>query len=877
MFEQYTKLRREYPDTILLFRLGDFYEGFEDDAKTLSKVLGITLTGRGAEGNRMPMAGIPYHAINQYLPKLIKAGYKVAIAEQMEEAKPGQIVAREVTKVITAGTIIDEKNLEESENNYLASIYFQEKGRYQIWGLSFADLSTGEFKVCEYRFIADKEPVQGGIKSFPNELVIELNKIKPAEILINKELKEDIVKVASFAVIQGFDKNEYFESELHKSLLENLGADNFKGFGIDDMTSGIIAAGKLFEYINRNRKSSMPHINKISRLNYNDYMLLDEASIRNLELLYPIRGNDTSKTLYGVLNKCKTPMGQRLLRQWLLHPLIKKDRIQNLLNKVDAFFRNKDLLNLVIEHLSQITDLERVLGKISGKSANARDLLFLKSGLNESINVIKELQKSSDIKALKELIVDTSNLDDVKANVVDVIEKAITDNPSLILMEGNLIKDSYNQELDSIRKESEGGKTYIKNLEQQEIKRTGISSLKVRFNKVFGYYIEISRSNLNKVPEDYIRKQTLVNGERYITSELKEWESKILGAEEKTNFLEYKLFEEVRMQVLVKVEIMQKLISQIAEIDVITDFAILAQSNNYVKPEISDDVNQATSIEGSRHPVVESFMIEKFVSNDINFKPREQELIILTGPNMSGKSTYIRQIALIFLMCQIGCFVPADKASIVIADRVFTRVGASDNLAGGESTFMVEMNETANILNNATKKSLVILDEVGRGTSTFDGVAIAWAIVEQLVNKIGARCMFATHYHELIELADLYKQIKNFNIEVIEKSGKIYFMHKIIPGGTDKSYGIHVAQIAGIPDDVITRSHEIMDKLVIKAESEKPARKIKSDLREQMSLMLKEPKNKAIDEITALDINNLTPVDALNILKVIQEKIKDDN
>lgn len=868
MLEQYSVMKKDYPDTILLFRLGDFYEGFDEDAKLLSKVLGITLTGRGASENRMPMAGIPYHALNQYLPKLIKAGYKVAIAEQMEEPKPGQIVDRQVTKVITAGTIIDEKSLDESENNYICSIFLEVKSKYQVWGFAFADISTGEFKACEYRLI-DKT---GGVPILPKELSVELARLKPAEILINKNISKTIEQINLNATIQTFNETEYYESELRKSLLEGLHAESFKGFGLDDLTAGIIAAGKLYEYIIKNRKSAVPHINKLSKHNFTDYMLLDEATIRNLELLFPLRDNNVGKTLYGVLNRCQTPMGQRLLRQWILRPLIKITEIQTRLDKIDELIKNSDLFDNINEALSQISDLERVLARIAGKSANARDMIFLKIGITGALEAIEVIQNSQNSANLKKYVLDSAIINEIKTNVIDLIEKSISDSPSLSITEGGIIKEGYNAELDSIKRDSTSGKDYIKNLELREIKRSGISSLKVRFNKVFGYYIEISNSNLSKVPEDYIRKQTLVNGERFVTPELKEWEDKVLGAEEKLNFLEYQIFEEVRMQVLTQISNLQSLIKIIAEIDVLVNFAKLAKTNSYIKPNISDDITKPTYIINGRHPVVESFMSESFVPNDISFNPKSQQAIILTGPNMSGKSTYIRQVALIFLMCQIGCYVPAERADIVIADRIFTRVGASDNLASGESTFMVEMNETANILNNATNRSLVILDEVGRGTSTFDGVSIAWAIAEQVVQKLGARTLFATHYHELIELESIYDTIKNFNIQVIEKNGKVYFMHKIVPGGTDKSYGIHVAQIAGIPNEVIDRSFEILQKLEKDAEEAKPTKKIKANHAEQMTLMLKEPKNKLIEDITSLNLDTITPIDALNILKDIQEK-----
>jgi DNA mismatch repair protein MutS len=874
MLEQYETMKKEYPDTILLFRLGDFYEGFNEDAKTLSRVLGITLTGRGSEDNRMPMAGIPFHALNQYLPKLIRAGLKVAIAEQMEEPKAGQIVKREVTKIITAGTVVDENMLDESDNNYIVSIYLSEKGKYQVWGFSFADISTGEFKANEYRKIITESSSD---LTIAKELLLEIHRIKPAEMLLSKRIAEYFKKLFPSIAVQVFDETEYYASELEKLLLTNLKAENFKGFGLENMSAGIVAAGKLYQYLLNNRKASLPQITKLSLLNHADYMLLDEATIRNLELIFPLRDNNYNKTLFGVLNKCQTPMGQRRLRQWILRPLLNLQQIENRQDCINEFFLNAELLDTVEKSLSQITDLERVLARIGSKSANARDLLFLKNGLNQSLNILQTLAKQPETSALRQFLPDTQLQKDIQENIVDLVEKAIKENPSLTISEGNIIKAGYDSELDLISQESQLGKDFIQSLEAKEIQRTGINSLKVRFNRVFGYYIEISKSNIDKVPSDYIRKQTLVNGERYITSELKEWEDKVLGAEEKINFLEYQIFEKVRMQVIAYIKNAQFVIEQISQIDCLANLARLAHANRYVKPILCEDLNKPTTIIAGRHPVVENALIEKFVPNDIMFRDTDQQIIILTGPNMSGKSTYIRQVALIILMAQIGSFVPADSAEISIADRIFTRVGASDNLAGGESTFMVEMNETANILNNATKRSLIILDEVGRGTSTYDGVAIAWSIVEQLAQNLGARSLFATHYHELIQLESIYECIKNFNIQVVEKNGKIYFMHKIIAGGTDKSYGIHVAELAGIPNEVITRAHNILEKLELNENNNKNKRKIGVNSPEQMNLMLKEPKNALLDEIKALDINTLTPIDALNILRDLQIKADKPN
>jgi DNA mismatch repair protein MutS len=871
MFEQYQKMKQENPDTLILFRLGDFYEGFDQDAITLSRVLGITLTSRGESNNKTPMAGIPFHALNQYLPKLIKAGIKVAIAEQTGEVIQGQLVKREITKIITSGTIIDENILNDSENNYLLSVFPVEKGKYQIWGFSFADISTGEFKVGEFRLINNTG------KSIPKELIIETLRLNPAEIIVQKSISGEFKTILPNYRYQIIDDIEYYPSELEKVLLKHFNIENFKGFGLEEISAGIGAAGKLFQYILSNRKEDIPQINKLSLYNTNEFMLLDDATISNLELINPIRESNSNRTLFAVLNKCRTPMGQRKLRQYLLRPLTNLTSINQRLNSVNEFYLNQELLQSVIGSLEQITDLERVLAKISSKSGNARDLIFLKNGLTQSCKIIEGIFNSKNTSHLKSYIVDFSKVEKIRENVISLIEKSIKENPNITITEGDIIKEGYNNELDGLHSDSKIGKDFIQNLEETEIKRSGISSLKVRFNKVFGYYIEITNSNLSKVPSDYIRKQTLVNGERFITPELKEWEEKILGAEEKINFLEYQIFEQIRIQILAFINDAQEIVRTISEIDVLANFAKLALMNNYVMPELSDNVEDSTIVENGRHPVVENYLLENFVSNNIEFNTRDKQMIILTGPNMAGKSTYIRQVALIFLMAQIGCFVPASKAKIVITDRIFTRVGASDNLAGGESTFMVEMNETANILNNATEKSLIILDEVGRGTSTYDGLSIAWAIVDNITNKIGARTLFATHYHELLQLETSYPSIKNYSIQVIEKDNKIYFMHKIVEGGTDKSYGIHVAQLAGIPKETIDKANEILSKLEL--DENVKYNKNKSKAVNQIPLVLKESKNKIIEDISSLNLDSITPIDALNILKDLQNKTskKNDN
>jgi len=868
MQEQYLALKRKYSDSILLFRLGDFYEGFSEDAQLLSKVLGLTLTGRGEGSNRVPMAGIPHHALKNYLPKLIKAGYKVAIADQLEEPIPGQLVERDVTKVITAGTILDENEMEPDRNNFIASIFISRIKGHQIWGLSYADITTGEFLASDYL-------LKNTSQTMPSELVLDLFRIDPKEILVPSSILSNLKNdFPSYNFIK-FDDREYFPNELKQDLLEFFQSASFKSFGLNDLDASLIAAGKLLDYVKNNRKGTTPKLTLLKRLQSNDHMYLDDSTIRSLELIYPLRGNDISKTLYGVLDEAQTAMGKRLLRNWILRPLIKRDLIAKRYTGVDMFYNDEQLFNQTGELLTKISDLERILIRLSGKSANARDLQFLANSVDAALSIIK-LKGIDPVLTLLNDNVHPNILSSLKSDLVEYVKRAIKDDPALTITQGDMIRDGFDKELDEIRLTASSGKEFLKQLEEKEIKATGISSLKVRFNKVFGYYIEISKSNLTKVPAHYVRKQTLVNAERYITEELKIWEEKILNSSELIAQREYQLFETIREQVLRYFNDVMQLASLIAQIDLFLNFARIAKANNYIKPLLKDAGERSYIIEG-RHPVVERFLKSDFIPNDIEFKPETQELILLTGPNMSGKSTYIRQIALIYLMAQIGSYIPASKAEISIVDRIFTRVGASDDLAGGESTFMVEMLETANILNNATSNSLLILDEVGRGTSTYDGMALAWAIIEQIVKEIKARCLFATHYHDLLLLEDLHPMVKNFKVSVLETKEEVAFMHRIEKGGIDKSFGIHVAKLAGIPLKTIKRANQILDELNKKS--------IKSFIEKhkliesQLGLNVEEPKNDSpiYKEIKNLDINSLSPLQALNKLQELQKQIRDES
>lgn len=860
MMQQYKKLKQQYQDCILLFRLGDFYEGFAEDAKTLSKVLGIALTGRGKDANRVAMAGIPHHALKHYLPKLIAASLKVAIAEQLEEPQAGKIVQRDVTRVITAGTIMDEESLSAEDNNYIASVYlFKEKNIY-FWGLCYADLTTGEFKTNQYGLRADK---------LPEQILIELYRIRPAEIIVctsQYDLVARQLNQFNLSLVEKHNELSFTESEY--KLKQIFGVKSLKGFGISELKAAIIAAANLYRFLENTQKAEIKHFTSISLIEIRDFMLLDQSTIKNLELIYPLHTTaDPKRTLFAVLNNCLTAMGQRKLKNWILHPLINLDKL-NFRQKIVSDILAKALLKKLRKSLAGISDLERVIGRIGVGRANARDLVFLSQGIKQSLSALAIISGSS---WFLELITDFAEIKKATESVAALIDRSINESPPIVITEGNIIKAGYNKQLDELKHAENSGKDFIRNLQQQEIKKTGISSLKVRFNRVFGYYIEVSKSNLDKVPPSYIRKQTLVNAERFITEELKQWEEKVLHAEEKAIELELELFSQIRQEILPQLQKLLMLADAVATLDVLTNFAWLAENYNYTCPKLSS-ANGPTEIIGGRHPVVERFLEQSFVENDLEFN-ENQQLLVLTGPNMSGKSTYIRQTALIFIMAQIGAFVPAASAKIDLADRIFTRVGAADNLASGESTFMVEMSETANILNNATSRSLIILDEIGRGTSTHDGVAIAWSVAEFISRKLKARTLFATHYHELIELEERFANIKNFNVQVLEEGDRIVFMRKIIRGATDRSYGIHVARIAGIPESVIMSADSLLRKL--ENTSQKTLPKAISDDQFAFSDINQTKSGKLDRELNELDINSLTPLDALNKLKELKDKLNE--
>lgn len=859
--KQYYKIKQKYPDTILLFRMGDFYETFEDDAVITSKVLGITLTKRahGASGD-VPLAGFPHHALDSYLPKLIRAGYRVAICEQLEDPKFAKgIVKRDVIEVVTPGVAFSEKLLDHKSNNYLCGIYIKDDKA----GIAFADVSTGEFYTTEIPFKKIKETLES---------------ITPAEVLISKrelsKLQSIFDQIPFKFTITKVDDWIFSYEYCFEILTMNFKTTSLKGFGIDNnQTEAIIAAGVVLHYLQETQKANLSHIKKLSLYNPTDFMILDPATKRNLEILASMSDGSRAGSLISILDKTKTSMGGRLLKKWVSLPLLKLEQIQNRLEAVDELFQNENLRNQLAEELKQIGDLERIISKICTGRANPRDVINLKLSLKR-IPVIKDILRNVKSLALQKIRDNLIGL----TYIVDKIETMLVDDPPLNIADGGVIKAGFNAELDELRNLSTSGKDYLAQLQARERERTQIPSLKVAYNKVFGYYIEVSNAHKNKVPQDYIRKQTLVNAERYITPELKQYEEKILNAEERIYQLETEFFNELRITISDEAEKVQKNAQLIAALDCFLSFAEVAIENNYVKPEVNDD--DAIIIKNGRHPVVEKILPygEKFTPNDTYLDNSTNQIMIITGPNMSGKSVYLRQVGLIVLLAQIGSFVPAESARIGIVDKIFARVGASDNLAAGESTFLVEMHETANIVNNATPKSLILLDEVGRGTSTFDGLSIAWALTEYLHENINvaAKTLFATHYHELNELANIYPRIVNYKVDVKEVGDKVIFLHKVVPGYADHSYGIQVAEMAGLPFSITKRAKQILKNLESKELSPLDHRKKKpKEEEEEIQLSLFEIRNDPLrKELEELEIEKLTPIEALIKLNELKNKTK---
>ena len=866
MMQEYCKTKEEYKDCILFYRLGDFYEMFFDDALLVSKELELTLTGKdcGLE-ERAPMCGIPFHAADTYINRLIERGHKVAICEQVEDPKKAKgLVKRAVIRVVTPGTTLDATSLDESKNNYLMSIV----SIADRFGCAIADITTGDCFLTEV----------------PNsqKLVDEINKFSPAEIICNDSffmsgVDTDDLKERLGICIFSLDAWYFDDDTCRKELREHFHVTNLEGLGISDYDSGIIAAGALFLYLKETQKTALSQMTTIRPYTAERYMLIDSSSRRNLELVETLREKQKRGSLLWVLDKTKTAMGARTLRSFVEQPLIDAEEINRRLEALEELNEKPMLRDEIREYLNPVYDLERLVSRISFKSANPRDMVAFASSL-EMIPYIKQVLKDFQAPILKEIYEDMDSLEDI----TDLIKHAIVDEPPLAQKDGGIIREGFNEDVDKFRSARTDGKKWLTELETKERERTGIKSLKIKYNRVFGYALEVTNTFKELVPENYIRKQTLANAERYITEELKNLENMILGAEDKLYALEYELFSNVRDKVGQEVIRIQRTAKAIAGLDVFASLALVAERNHYVRPKVNE--GGIIDIKGGRHPVVEQMIDnDMFIANDTYLDNTKKRVSIITGPNMAGKSTYMRQTALLVLMAQIGSFVPADKAVIGIVDRIFTRVGASDDLASGQSTFMVEMTEVANILRNATAKSLLILDEIGRGTSTFDGLAIAWAVIEHISNTklCGAKTLFATHYHELTELEGKLSGVTNYCIAVKEKGDDIVFLRKIVKGGADKSYGIQVAKLAGVPDSVINRAKELVEELsdaditaaVKDLASPKKKPKVEMDMA-QMSLFDTVQDNDIIEELKGIDIGNLTPMEALNTLYNLQNKIK---
>lgn len=872
MMQKYLETKQEYPDCILFYRLGDFYEMFFEDALTASKELEITLTGKSCgQEERAPMCGIPYHAVDGYLNKLVSKGYKVAICEQMEDPKLAKgLVKREVVRIVTPGTNLNIQALDDRKNNYLLCVcYFPGK-----IGISAADVTTGDYYLTEVEDI--------------RKLQDEINKYAPSELICNEQFLvsgyeiEDL-KNRLHVSVYSLAPHYFDEDTCRKSLLKHFHVNTLIGLGIEDFPTGMIAAGALLQYLYETQKNSLAHFTHIYPYLTSKYMLLDSSTRRNLELTETLREKQKKGSLLGVLDRTKTAMGGRLLRKYIEQPLIDKEKIEENLDAVEAFSQKSVDRDELREYLNTIYDLERLLGKISYKTANPRDLIAFRNSLSmlPSIRTVLEDFETS-------LLCDIKDRLDTLDDIYHLIDDAIVEEPPILTKEGGIIKEGFHDTIDTLRAAKTDGKKWLADLEEKDRERTGIKNLRIKYNKVFGYYFEVTNSYKNMVPEDYIRKQTLTNAERYTTPRLKELEDSILNAEDKLYALEYDLFCEIRDAIFAEIERIQQTARAIAELDVFASLSYVAERNQYVRPALNE--KGVIDIKDGRHPVVEQMIQnDMFIANDTYLDNQKHCISVITGPNMAGKSTYMRQTALIVLMAQIGSFVPAKKANIAIVDRIFTRVGASDDLASGQSTFMVEMNEVANILRNATPNSLLVLDEIGRGTSTFDGLSIAWAVIEHISNRkiLGAKTLFATHYHELTELEGKIDNVNNYCIAVKEKGDDIVFLRKIIKGGADKSYGIQVAKLAGVPDMVIDRAKEIVEQLSdnditekvqnieikVKNEKRKAVKYDEVDL-EQISLFDTVKDEDVLQELKEIDVSNLTPVDALNTLYRLQNKLK---
>lgn len=871
MMQHYLKTHEEYKDCILFYRLGDFYEMFFDDAKVVSKELELTLTGKscGAE-ERAPMCGIPYHAAETYLTRLVKKGYKVAICEQVEDPKLAKgMVKREVTRVVTPGTTLNAQALDETKNNYIMCIAYI--GDH--YGISSADITTGDYYVTE----VDSE----------RKLLDEVNKYLPTEIICNEAfyisgIDIDDMKNRMGIVIYSLDAWYFSDETAQMTLKDHFKVRDLEGLGLADYDSGVVAAGALLKYLYETQKTTLSNLVAIHPYTTGKFMIIDSSTRRNLELVETLREKQKRGSLLWVLDKTRTAMGARTLRSFVEQPLIERTEIEERYDAIDEFNTNAITREEIREYLNPVYDLERLITRVTYQTANPRDLIAFRNSIH-MLPPIKTLMSDFQSPLLKRLYEQLDTLDEL----YELIERSITEEPPLTLHDGGILKEGYNEEVDRLRKAKTDGKSWLADLEAKEREKTGIKNLKIKYNKVFGYYLEVTNSFKDMVPDYFTRKQTLANAERFITPELKELEDVILGAEDKLIVLEYELFREVRQKVADEVVRIQKTAKAVAQIDVFASLATVAEQNNYCRPKLNE--KGLIDIKDGRHPVVERMIQnEMFVANDTYLDNGSNRVSIITGPNMAGKSTYMRQSALIVLMAQIGSFVPAKSAKIGIVDRIFTRVGASDDLASGQSTFMVEMSEVANILRNATSNSLLILDEIGRGTSTFDGLSIAWAVVEHISNPrlLGAKTLFATHYHELTELEGKLNSVNNYCIAVKEKGDDIVFLRKIVKGGADKSYGIQVAKLAGVPDNVIERAKEIVEELSnnditeivqnISAEGSSKRSKPKLDEvdLEQISLLDTMDNDTILNELKELDLGQMTPIEAMNKLYELQNKVK---
>lgn len=858
MIKQYRAMKALAGDAILLFRLGDFYEMFNEDARIAAPIMEIALTAR----KTMPMCGIPHHAADSYIAKLIKAGKKVAICEQVEDPRLAKgIVKREITRIITPGTAVEEDVLKSTRSNYLAAV--NRLGR--VYGLACLELSTGEFKTAEVESL--------------DELENEMERLRPSECLtpagldlFRKEFLQRLPEMLTTAI-----EDWFFDFDMaYGNLKKQFGIGTLDGFGCQGMIPGIGAAGAIISYVSENLKTSLSHIHSLSVYYPKEFMVMDGASQVNLEIIEPIRGRDRTATLLGVLDRTVTSMGSRTLRDWLLHPLLKIEEINRRLEAIEELVSQRAILNSSREMIKEVRDIGRIIGRVSCGKSNARDLAVIRDSL-AAIPRIKELLMELNSDFMKK---EVSNLY-TSPDLLSLLQDALVDNPPITVKDGGMIKEGYNTELDELHRLAREGKSWISRFQEEEIRRSGIKSLKVRYNRVFGYFIEVTNANLAQVPDNYIRKQTLTNAERYITEELKNYENKVLGAQDKAAVLEYKIFEEIRDEVRLRASEIQSCALAVGSIDALESLAVAALSNRYVKPEI--DSSDRLEIINGRHPVIEQIMVEeRFVGNDTVMDGEENRIFIITGPNMAGKSTYIRQVALIVLMAQVGSYVPADSARIGAVDRIFTRVGASDELARGHSTFMVEMIEVANILHHATQRSLVVLDEIGRGTSTFDGISIAWAVAEYLHNHVSsrARTLFATHYHELTELEMILPGVKNYNVMVKEWNDEVVFLRKVARGGTDKSYGIQVARLAGLPRVVIDRARVILANLEEEAISIDGKPKFAADagssetgVARQMYLFEMNSPHPVISELKNMNLDHMTPFEAMQRLQYLKERV----